>query len=170
MNPITAELARAMVEARLAEADKRRLADQIHTANRAERRRQRRLALAARRQRRAQRRTQGAKRTLPTVASPAQTHPSVEVARILDAAAYRVSELGTASEPALLQALAAVATPMAPGAAAALVDASGTETSRLRAFGHVHALVIEELGPQEHARLLALIGCVGDDASPERVA
>jgi hypothetical protein len=170
MDLMNAELARVMIEARLAEADERRLADQFRKANRADRRRQRRLARHARRQRRAQRRAESPKRTLTAVAPAAQSGPSVEVARILDAAAHRVSEFGTASEPGLFQALAVVASPMAPGAAAALVDESGTEISRLRAFGLVHALVVEELGPLEHARLLDLIGGLGDDASPGRVA
>ena len=170
MDLMSAELARLMIEARLAEADERRLAHQIRTDNRDERRRQRRRAVDARRQPRAQRRAQSRKRTLTAVASAPQARPSVEVAQILDAAAHQVSAFGTASEPGLRQALAVVAAPMAPGAAAALVDDAGTEISRLRAFGVVHALVVEELGPDEHARLLDLIGGVGDVASPGRVA
>ena len=170
MDLMSAELARLMIERRLAEADERRLAHRIRTDNRAERRRQKRLAVDARRQRRAQRRTESHKRTLTALAPASQVSPSVEVAQILDAAAHHVSEFGTACEPALLQALAVVAAGLAPGAAAALVDEAGTETSRLRAFGLVHALVIEELGPHEHARLLDLIGGAGDVASRGRVA
>ena len=81
-----------------------------------------------------------------------------------------MSELGTTSEHTLLQALSIVTAPTAPGAAAALVDDTGTEISRLRAFGLVHAHVIEELGPREHAHLLELLGGRRGEANSSRVA
>jgi hypothetical protein len=80
-----------------------------------------------------------------------------EVASLLDAAAYRVDEHGTPAERRLLGAVAKVSEATAPGAAAALVDWSGTEVSRLRAFGLLHAHVVRVLGGREHASLLAML-------------
>ena len=74
------------------------------------------------------------------------------------------------SEHTLLRALSIVTAPTAPGAAAALVDDTGTEITRLRAFGVVHAHVIEELGPREHAHLLELLGGRRGEANSSRVA
>jgi hypothetical protein len=171
MDLMSAQLAQLMIKTRLAEADERRLDHQIRTGKREERRRRRRLALDAWRQHRAQRRAGCRRRRLTAVAAaPALLPPSAEVAQLLDVAAHRVSELGTASEHALLQALSDVVAPTAPGAAAALVDERGTEISRLRAFGLVHAHVIEELGPRQHARLLDLVGGRGCEAASGRVA
>jgi hypothetical protein len=167
MSPPLAEL---MMKTRLAEADERRLGHQIRTGKREERRRRRRPALDAWRQLRVQRRAGFRPRRLTAVAGAPALTPSAEVAQILDVAAHRVSELGTASEHALLQALSDVVAPTTPGAAAALVDARGTEISRLRAFGLVHAHVIEELGPRQHAHLLDLVGGRGCGAAPGRVA
>jgi hypothetical protein len=169
MDPMSAQLARLMIETRMAEAEQRRLAHRIRTDARAERSRRRRLALDTWRHRRARRRAAPGGRTLTAVGAAPAHDPSLEVAQILDTAAHRVAELGTASEHDLLQALSMVTAPTAPGAAAALVDATGTETSRLRAFGLVHAHVIEELGPREHARLLDLV-VDRAWASPDRVA
>ena len=66
--------------------------------------------------------------------SPARP-PSVELAQLLEEAAHHIAERGTGSERRLLEAMAEVAAPSAPGAAAALVDRDGAEASRLRAFG-----------------------------------
>ena len=68
--------------------------------------------------------------------------------------------------------MAEVAAPSAPGAAAALVDRDGTETSRLRAFGLLHSHVLEALGPRDHARLLDLLDGkdAGERGAPCRVA
>jgi hypothetical protein len=170
MDPTSTHLARLMIRTRLAEADERRLGHQIRTGKRDERRRRRRLALDARRQHRAQRRAGSRRRRLTAVAAAPALPPSAEVAQVLDVAVHRVSELGTASEHALLQALSDVVAPTAPGAAAALVDRTGTEISRLRALGLVHAHVIEELGPRQHARLLDLVGGRGCEAASGRVA
>jgi hypothetical protein len=53
--------------------------------------------------------------------------------------------------------MAQVVAPTAPGAAAALLDTAGTETSRLRAFGIVHGHLLGALGVAEHAWLLDLL-------------
>jgi hypothetical protein len=79
------------------------------------------------------------------------------LADLLEEAAHRVAVRGTTSEPRLLAAMAEVVAPTAPGAAAALLDAAGTETSRLRAFGIVHGHLLGALGVGEHGRLLDLL-------------
>ena len=170
MDLMSAQLARLMIDARLAEGEERRVAHRIRADGRAERRRRLRLALDAWRQCRADGRAGSRGLTLAAVAEAPQLDPYVEVAQILEAAAHRVSELGTTSEHTLLQALSIVTAPTAPGAAAALVDDTGTEISRLRAFGLVHAHVIEELGPREHAHLLELLGGRRGEANSSRVA
>ena len=76
---------------------------------------------------------------------------------MLDQAAHRVAMQGTSSERRLLQAMSAVAARSALGAAAALGDWSGTEISRLRAFGIVHSHILNALGPRDHAALLDLV-------------
>ena len=82
---------------------------------------------------------------------------SVELARVLDRAAHHVAEKGTSAEPRLLVAMAHLAAGAAPGLAAALSDPGGTEISRLRAFGLLHAHLLEALGPDEQAWLVALL-------------
>jgi hypothetical protein len=82
------------------------------------------------------------------------TDPTRRVRGLLDDVAVRVASSGTRTERRVLHAMSDVAAPVAPGAAAALVDWGGTEVSRLRAFGVVHRLVVEELGPYFHAMLL----------------
>ena len=168
MDLMSAQLARLMIDARLAEGEERRVAHRIRADGRAERRR--RLTLDAWRRCRADGRAGSRGLTLAAVAEAPQLDPYVEVAQILEAAAHRVSELGVTSEHTLLQALSIVTAPTAPGAAAALVDDTGTEISRLRAFGLVHAHVIEELGPREHAHLLELLGGRRGGANSSRVA
>ena len=98
--------------------------------------------------------TSTATRPEPAVSPVAARSSSIELARVLDRAAHRVAELGTASERRLIEAMSTVAAQSAPGAAAALVDRDGTEIARLRAFGLVHAHVLRVLGPLEHARVL----------------
>jgi hypothetical protein len=107
-----------------------------------------------------------ARRLVETEAPPPVPPPSAELALMLETAAYRIAELGTSSERRLLHAMAEVAAPSAPGAAAALIDAHGTETSRLRAFGLLHSHLLAALGPSEHALLLELLdSTVGLDRS-----
>ena len=99
----------------------------------------------------------------------ARLQPSVgqaELAQVLEEAAHRVAEQGTSSERRLLEAMSEVAAQSAPGAAAALVDPDGSETSRLRAFGIVHTHLLEVLGPREHAWLLDLLDGAGGLESP----
>ena len=86
-----------------------------------------------------------------------ERQPTDTAARLLEEAAHRIADRGTSSERRLLEAMSAVAGPSAPAAAAALVDWDGTEISRLRAFGLVHAHVLNVLGPREHAWLLDLL-------------
>ena len=174
MDLMSAQLARLMMDARRAEGDERRVAHRVRADGRAERRRRLRPALGAWRRCRADGRAGSRGLALAAVAvavaEAPQLDPYVEVAQILEAAAHRVSELGMTSEHTLLQALSIVTAPTAPGAAAALVDDTGTEISRLRAFGLVHAHVIEELGPREHAHLLELLGGRRGEANSSRVA
>ena len=77
---------------------------------------------------------------------------------MLDRAAHRIAEQGTGAERRLLKAMSQVAARTAPGVAAALIDPGGTEISRQRAFGLMHAHLVEALGPRERAWLLDLLG------------
>lgn len=167
MNPMPEELARATINARLAWAEERRQARRIEQDSREERRRRRRLAVS--------RWWRDRSRTSAVDASTlvAITHvdsPSARLARVLGEAAQRVVERGTASDRLLLSAMAAVAASSAPGAAAALVDPDGSETSRLRAFGFVHTHLLEVLGPREHALVLDLRNGEAGLSHPGRVA
>jgi hypothetical protein len=65
---------------------------------------------------------------------------------ILDGTAHRIASRGTHSEALVLEALAAAARNLCPGAAAALVDWEGPEIARLRAFGIVHGALLGDLG------------------------
>ena len=161
MDPLSEYLARATIEARLAAAYERRPGRQIEIERRAQRRRDRRLAIARWWQRRASRRQDIPARRLAAASATPVPSPSIQLAHLLEAAAHRVAEQGTSSERRLLEAMAEVAAPSAPGAAAALVDVDGTETSRLRAFGVVHSHLLDALGPREHAWLLDLLDGAG---------
>ena len=77
-----------------------------------------------------------------------------ELERVLGRVAERVVEHGTLTEARVLQAMAAASQEACPGAAAALVDWNGSEIARLRAFGIVHGVVLEVLGPFGHSVLL----------------
>jgi hypothetical protein len=156
MDLMSGHLAHLMIEAHVAAANESRAGRILEKERRAERRRTRRLALT--RWWRSWVRNGpeiGSWRLLlaPTRALP----PSVELAHLLDEAAHRVAELGSGSERRLLEAMAVVAAESAPGAAAALADAEGSEASRQRAFGLVHAHLLDELGEREHAWLLDLL-------------
>ena len=93
-----------------------------------------------------------------------------ELGALLEEAAHRVAEQGTASERRLLEVMSEVAAPSAPGAAAALADPDGSETSRLRAFGLVHGHLLNALGPRAHARLLDLLDGPDSLERPRSVA
>jgi hypothetical protein len=163
MDAMSEHLARATIEARIAAAEAGRQGRQVERERRAERRRRLRLAVTRWWQRRAARGYDLGSLAL-AVAAP-QRPPSVQLADLLDDTAHRIAAHGTDSERRVLEAMADVAAPSAPGAAAALVDRGGTETSRLRAFGLLHSHVLEALGPRDHARLLDLLD--GTDAEDD---
>jgi hypothetical protein len=155
MDAMSEHLARATIEARIAAAEAGRQGRQLERERRAERHRRLRLAVTRWWQRRAARGYDLGSLAL-AVAAP-QRPPAVALADLLDEAAHRIAARGTDSERRVLEAVAEVAASSAPGAAAALVDRAGTETSRLRAFGLLHSHVLEALGPRDHARLLDLL-------------
>ena len=148
-------LARATIEARIAAAEAGRQGRQLERERRAERRRRLHLAVTRWWQRRAVRGYDLGSLAL-AVAAPERS-PSVELAHVLDEAAHRIANWGTGSERRVMEAMADVAAPTAPGAAAALVDWDGSEASRLRAFGLLHSHLVDALGPRDHARLLDLL-------------
>ena len=156
MDPMSEYVARAVIEARLADGHEIQRGRQINHDRRAEWRRQRRLAIERWWRGRASRGSDpGQSTTHATTTGPAR-QPSIELARILEAAACRVVERGTFSERRLLEAMSQVAATSVPDAAAAMLDQGGTESSRLRAFGLVHDHLLDVLGPREHAWLLDL--------------
>ncbi|MEO6511672.1 MAG: hypothetical protein ABIO16_11820, partial [Nocardioides sp.] len=138
MDPMTEFLARSVIRQRIATADEGREGRRLERERREERRRGRAAMVARWRAARMRRRSSRAARTLESAPRP-RLVPAVqlaaEVSALLTAAAYRVDEDGTTSERPLLEALAEVSAASAAGTAAALVDWSGTEASRLRAFG-----------------------------------
>ena len=157
MDSSSQDLARVVIEARVASARARQLALDAKRAGRGRRRRPR-LALSLPRLRRTSRRTSTSQVGRP-VAGP-EPSPALsgrrgdELDRLLEALAQRVAEGGTSAEQLTLTNVAEAARPHAPGAAAALVDWDATEVSRLRAFGIVHGVVLRRLAPQERACLL----------------
>ncbi len=155
MDPMSEYLARAVIEARIAAAEGGRQGRRLEEERRAERRRRLRLAVTRWWQGRAARGFDLGSLAL-AVAAPERL-PSAELGHVLDETAHRIAERGTDAERRVLEAMADVAAPSAPGAAAALVDRDGTETARLRAFGILHSHLLEVLGPREHARLLDLL-------------
>ncbi len=74
---------------------------------------------------------------------------------MLDRVAQQIVEHGTSTEARVLEELSASALQFSPGAAAALVDWNGSEIARLRAYGIVHGVVLEALGPYQQSVLLA---------------
>ena len=167
-------LARATIEARIAAAEASRQGRRLEKERRAERRRRLRLAVTRWWQPRAARGFDLG--SLALAAAAPERSPTAELAHVLDEAAHRIAARGPDSERRVLEAMAEVAAPSAPGAAAALVDRAGTETSRLRAFGLLHSHVLDTLGPRDHARLLDLLDGTGatdngdDEELPCRVA
>jgi hypothetical protein len=75
----------------------------------------------------------------------AHTHTTTDLHELLDATAHRIASRGTHGESVVLEALAAAARTLCPGAAAALVDWEGPEVARLRAFGIVHGALLRDL-------------------------
>ena len=68
--------------------------------------------------------------------------PITELSTVLDGLAQTIVEQGTSIERQALEHLSAAAQQASPGAAAALVDWSGSEAARLRAYGVVHGIVL----------------------------
>lgn len=168
MHWLNVYLARATIDARLASAHELRQGRRIDVERRAQRRRERRLAIVRWWQHRAWHGPDAGARTLVPAAPVRST--SDRLAHVLEEAAHRVAEQGTSTERRLLEAMSEVAAQSAPGAAAALVDPDGTETSRLRAFGLVHSHLLNVLGTREHAWLLDLLDGAGGLEGPGRVA
>jgi hypothetical protein len=73
---------------------------------------------------------------------------------LLALVAERVAEHGTATEARVLELLSAAVRRTHPGAAAALVDWTGSEVARQRAFGVAHGVVLGDLGAGARSALL----------------
>jgi hypothetical protein len=170
------DLARAVMDARLAAARDRQLANEATDARRTARRARRRRPLGSWWGRRLRRASAAAElpavETTPATAATAPTplaraerahgagrpgrqgETTVPLGTMLDRIAERIVEHGTPTEAPVLQAMSALARQVCPGAAAALVDWNGSETARLRAFGIVHGVVLQVLGTSGHSLLL----------------
>jgi hypothetical protein len=95
----------------------------------------------------------------------ADTDTTTDLHELLDATAHRIASRGTHTESVILEALAAAARNLCPGAAAALVHWEGPEIARLRAFGIVHGALLRDLvsvtsAANDHAGLadIAVVG------------
>ena len=139
MNSLHADLARAVVHARRAEAS------------------QRRLATEAKRPRRRTTRAAATTTQWPQPV-PITLHIEPRASAVLDAllalVAERITEHGTAAEARVLELVSAAVHRTNPGAAAALVDWNGAEIARLRAFGLVHGVVVADLDAGAQSALL----------------
>ena len=78
----------------------------------------------------------------------------VELGSVLGRVAERIVEHGTLTEARVLRAMSAAAQEASSGASAALVDWKGSEIARLRAYGIVHGVVLDVLGPRAQSSLL----------------
>lgn len=146
MNSLQADVARATIDARRAEASRRRPADEAAAPGR--------------------RRWRGTFRTAPAPATAAPWPRPVPLTRrrvrpeepvleaLLALVAERVAEHGTATEARVLELLSTAVHRTHPGAAAALVDWTGSEVARQRAFGVAHGVVLDDLGPGARSALL----------------
>jgi hypothetical protein len=170
MDPMNEYLASATITERLAQAREQQPGRRIEAERRSDRRRRRRAALVGWWRGRSVHPTQAKAPRLVAAEQTPIASASAEVAGLLEDAAYRIAEEGTATERRLLEAMAQVASESAPGASAALVDAEGSEASRLRAYGVVHSHLLDELGAREHAWLLELVQDDGSVELPGRVA
>lgn len=153
MNSMHEDLARVLVEPRLASARQRQLARQTRSGRDDARRAVRRVVPSQWWRRLLRRRPLGA-------TSPVETTTRLGPRRleaILDETAERIVESGTRTESTTLCAMSAATGHLAPGAAAALVDWDGSEPARLRAFGIVHGVVLRGLGARDRSLLLAQI-------------
>ncbi|MET1058783.1 MAG: hypothetical protein ABWX84_04270 [Nocardioides sp.] len=163
VNSLHADLARASIDARRAEASARRLATETTAP--------RRNGTRAPRGRRTgrwllrQRRRGSLVTATPSTPTTPWPHPipinrrtPLGAPAVLDAmlalVAERIVEHGTASEARLLRHLSGAVRSVTPGAAAALVDWNGAEVARQRAFGVVHGVVLADLDLQAQTALL----------------
>ena len=161
MNSLHADLTRAVVDTRRAEASRRRLAAEAKGL-----RRRTRPAAACRTEgwlrlwrRRAPSGTDPAPTTTPwprpvPITRHRQPGAAAVLAPLLALVAERVAEHGTAAEARVLEMMSAAVRRTSPGAAAALVDWQGTEIARLRAYGVAHGIVLGDLGPGAQSALL----------------
>ena len=139
MNSLHADLARAVVDTRRAEASQRRLATE---AKRPRRRTSRAAAT-----------TTPGPQPIP-ITRHVQPRASAVLEALLALVAERIAEHGTAAEARVLELVSAAVHRTNPGAAAALVDWNGAEIARLRAFGLVHGVVVNDLGAGAQSALL----------------
>jgi hypothetical protein len=147
MNPLNDDLARAVVEARLATARQRQLARRAKSTRDTSSR-----VVPSRWWGRLFRRGDVAETAPRQTATPLGR---LRLESILDRTAERIVESGTLTESATLCAMSAATRHLSPGAAAALVDWDGAEAARLRAFSILHGVVLRELGVGDRSRLLA---------------
>lgn len=96
--------------------------------------------------------------------------PEDELARRLDAVARRIAASGSASERPALHAVAEATRWLAPGAAAALVDWTGPEVARLRAYGLLHGVALHALDDDDQAWLVGRLGGTPSAELDDRVA
>jgi hypothetical protein len=170
------DLARAVMDARLAYARDRQLAKEATDARRPARRAPRRRPLGWWWDRRLRRAAAAAElpavETAPATGATAPTplaraerphgadrpgrrgETTVQLDTMLDRIAERIVEHGTPTEAPVLEAMSALSRRVCPGAAAALVDWDGSETARLRAYGVVHGVVLQILGTSGQSLLL----------------
>ena len=144
MNSLHADLARATIDIRRAEATERHLATRARPARRRPLIRRRPILSRLVRVFRLPRRATVVDRT-PVVPTPLPRRPStarrtpptadVVLDGLLGLVAARIVEHGTPSEARVLTTMSAAVRREHPGAAAALVDWNGAEVARLRAFG-----------------------------------
>ncbi len=94
----------------------------------------------------------------------------MELNEILNRSADRIVADGTRAESRTLQAMAAAARGLTPGAADALIDWTGSEIARLRAFSVVHGVLLRDLPAHAQTELLnRLLGASPSQAVPRPV-
>ncbi len=156
MNQLNQDVARAIVAARLASAREHQLASEAKRARRLDR--PGRSTRSARSWLRHHLFRWPVRPPAPVPAPTPRPHGvvgsqrstprpllEVELRAILDRTAEQIVEHGTRSARSTLEAMSEAVRHVNPGAAAALIDGEGSEVARLRAFGLVHGLVVDEL-------------------------
>ncbi len=97
--------------------------------------------------------------------SPTAPRTPEPLERLLDRTADEIVESGTRHAAGTLTALAVATRHLCPGAAAALTDWDGSEPARLRAYGIAHGVALRGLDDRGRARLLAQL-----TGAPSRIA